>query len=91
MRRQVDCGSEDRWIGRVDYRAEDCPLVAEVQSQRFHEGLMAEEDDRRRFAALDRAGFEVVAIVEEHLFHEPQFVVAQVDEGRRRALMRLAA
>jgi very-short-patch-repair endonuclease len=91
MRRQVDTGDDERWIGRVDFRAVDCPLVAEVQSERHHRGLLVEEDDVRRLHALDRAGFVVIEIVEEDLFHAPERVLAQVDDGRQRALLRRAA
>jgi very-short-patch-repair endonuclease len=91
MRRQIDCGSDARWIGRVDFRAVDCPLIAEVQSERFHHGLTAERDDMDRLAGLHQAGFVVVEIVEEHLFHSPAKVLAVVDAGRQRALHRRAA
>jgi very-short-patch-repair endonuclease len=75
----------------VDFLAEDCSLVAEVQSERFHRGLLLEQDDERRLTGLRRGGFEVVEIVEEDLFHAPAKVLAKVDEGRRRALFRRAA
>jgi very-short-patch-repair endonuclease len=91
MRRQVEIGDATRWIGRVDFLAEDCSLVAEVQSERFHRGLLLEQDDERRLTGLRRGGFEVVEIVEEDLFHAPAKVLAKVDEGRRRALFRRAA
>ena len=92
MRRQTDCGGNDeRWIGRVDFRAVDCPLIIEVQSERFHRGLTVEDDDRRRLGGLEHAGFVVLEVVEEHLFHDPAHVVAQVQQGRQQALARRAA
>jgi hypothetical protein len=91
MRRQVDCGSDERWIGRVDFKAVDCPLVAEVQSERFHRGLLPEEDDRRRLADLRAAGFVVVEVVDEWLFHDVPRVLEVVDAGRAQATRRAAA
>ena len=91
MRRQVDCGSEAGWIGRVDFRADDVPLVVEVQSERFHRGLLPEHDDKRRIADLERAGFEVLEVVEEDLFRAPDSIVTAVIAARDRALRRLAA
>jgi very-short-patch-repair endonuclease len=91
MRRQVDCGDDERWIGRVDFKAVDCPLVAEVQSERFHRGLLPEEDDRRRLADLRAAGFVVVEVVDEWLFHDVPRVLEVVDAGRAQATRRAAA
>jgi very-short-patch-repair endonuclease len=91
MRRQVDTGTDERWIGRVDFRALDCPLIVEVQSERFHRGLLVEEDDRRRLSALADAGFVVAEITDQDLFHDVGAVLEKVDDGRHRALLRRAA
>src|SRR3546814_16333358 len=40
MRRQVDIGDGDRWIGRVDFRDADLPLLVEIPSERFTAGLI---------------------------------------------------
>ncbi len=91
MRRQVDTGDGDRWIGRVDFRDHPLPVIVEVQSERFHRGLTAEQDDRDRIAALERAGFEVVPVTDVDVFHHPQSVLDRVDAARARAARRLAA
>ena len=91
MRRQVNSGNDTRWIGRVDFRSVDCPLIAEVQSERFHRGLLAERDDLERLTALADAGFVVVQVIEEHLFLRPDIVIATITDGRTRALRRKAA
>jgi very-short-patch-repair endonuclease len=91
MRRQVDTGDGERWIGRVDFRDDDLPVVVEVQSERFHRGLTAERDDRERMAALRRAGLEVIEITDADVFHRPDRVVAAVDAARDRARARRAA
>jgi hypothetical protein len=36
MRRQVDSGDDERWVGRVDFRDVDRPLIVEIQSETFH-------------------------------------------------------
>ncbi|MGH9085004.1 MAG: hypothetical protein ACRDYW_06090, partial [Acidimicrobiales bacterium] len=91
MRRQVDTGDGERWIGRVDFRDEDLPVVVEVQSERFHRGLTAVRDDRERMAALRRAGLEAVEITDTDVFHHPDRVVAAVEDARDRARARRAA
>lgn len=85
MRRQVDSGDGVRWIGRVDFRAEDCPLIVEVQSERFHRGLLAERDDLARFEGLRATGFVVVTVTDTDLFHRPADVVEHVAAGRAQA------
>jgi hypothetical protein len=85
MRRQVDTGDGAAWIGRVDFRDEELPVVAEVQSERFHTALTAVEDDRTRLAALRAAGFEVIEVTDSEVFHHPEAVVARVDAARARA------
>ncbi|HEX6419154.1 MAG TPA: hypothetical protein VFZ77_11690, partial [Acidimicrobiales bacterium] len=85
MRRQVDSGG-DTWVGRVDFRAEDLPLIVEVQSERFHSALTDKVDDGARLAALRAEGFEVVEIEEGEVWHAPSEVVRRVVEARDRLL-----
>jgi very-short-patch-repair endonuclease len=85
MRRQVDSGDGDGWIGRVDFRAERVPLVLEVQSERFHRGLTAEAADRQRLARLASAGFEVVEVTDLEVFHDPQAICDRVATALARA------
>lgn len=83
MRRQVDLGDEERWCGRVDFVAADLPLVAEVQSDRFHTALsdqIADADRRRR---LESAGFLVIEVPEFEIWHRRQSVVARIRAARR--------
>lgn len=88
LRRQVDLGDHEHWIGRVDLCDPALPLVVEVQSERFHSGLTATEHDRRRRAELEAAGYEVVEVTDEEIFHRPDIAVAKVDCGRDRARAR---
>jgi very-short-patch-repair endonuclease len=84
MRRQVDSGDDDRWVGRVDFRDARLPLVVEIQSETFHSALTDRLDDEARLSALRAAGFEVVEITEEQVWHRPRDVVRAVQEARAR-------
>src|SRR5918995_2643791 len=83
MRRQVDSGG-DRWVGRVDFRDEDLPLLVEVQSETYHLALTDARDDEVRLAALRGAGFEVVEVTDAQVWHRPDEVVDAVCEARCR-------
>jgi hypothetical protein len=91
MRRQVDTGDDESWIGRVDFRADDCPFILEVQSERFHSGLTATRADDARFALLRAAGFVVDQVTDTQVFHTPWEVVDTVRAGRAEALRRHVA
>lgn len=81
FRRQVDSGG-DRWVGRVDFRDETLPLIVEVQSERYHSALTDRAHDVARLAALRSAGFVVVEVTEEQVWHRPAEVVAAVHRAR---------
>jgi very-short-patch-repair endonuclease len=83
LRRQVDCGG-DHWVGRVDFRDARLPLVVEVQSEHYHSALVDREHDAARLAELREAGFEVVEVTEEQVWHRPAEVVEAVRGARRR-------
>src|SRR5262245_3486332 len=81
MRRQVDCGG-DTWVGRVDFRDERLPMVVEVQSERYHSALTDRVADAARLAALRAAGFVVVEVTDEEVWHRPHEVVRRVGAAR---------
>ncbi|MET0903162.1 MAG: hypothetical protein ABWZ52_07975 [Acidimicrobiales bacterium] len=85
MRRQVDTGDSAGWIGRVDLRDEELPLIAEIQSERFHTSLIDKQLDEHRISRLERAGFVVVELIEWDVWHRPRSVIADLLDGRRRA------
>jgi len=88
MRRQVDLGDDERWCGRVDFLAEDVPLVVEVQSDLYHRALSSELDDRRRRARLEGAGFVVVEVDERDVWHRAGEVARRVRAGHWQARRR---
>lgn len=87
-RRQVDSGDEVRWCGRVDLRHVDLPLVVEVDSERYHSALTDVADDDRRADRLELAGFAVVRVTDQEVWHRPGEVVARVREAERQARRR---
>ena len=85
LRRQVDTGDEVGWIGRVDFRADDVPLIVEVQSERFHTSLIDRQLDGSRIKRLRAAGYTVVEITDLEVWHRPERAVAKVAAGRAAA------
>jgi very-short-patch-repair endonuclease len=88
MRRQVNVGDETTWIGRVDFLASDCPLVVEIQSERFHTALLDSAADKCRVAALRAAGFVVVELTDVDVWHRTHVVIDRIRAGRAEALGR---
>ena len=87
FRRQVDLGDDETWCGRVDFVAEEWPLIVEVQSELYHSSLTDREADARRRARLEAAGFQVVEVWDAEVWHRRSVVVDRV----RRAIWRLRA
>jgi very-short-patch-repair endonuclease len=83
LRRQIDTGDGRSWIGRVDFRDDELPLIVEVQSERFHTSLTASEDDAVRLARLRLAGFSVLEVTDVDVWQRPDRVVNLVAEARR--------
>lgn len=84
MRRQCVVGGV-RPIGRTDFRDDELPLVAEVNSLAFHSTPSDVEADLRRYAQLIEAGFCVVVVWESALWSNTASVVGALAEGRRLA------
>ena len=88
MRRQVDTGDGVGWIGRLDFRADDLPFIAEVQSERFHSSLIDRQLDEQRVARLEQAGFVVAQVTDVQVWHRRNEVIRAVREGRHLAALR---
>lgn len=87
FRRQVDLGGH-HWVGRVDFTHQTKPVVLEVQSERYHLALTNVMDDARRMKALRSAGFTVVEIWENDVWHRPDRWLADVRTALARAQTR---
>jgi hypothetical protein len=85
LRRQVDTGDEDGWIGRVDFADAKAPFRLEVQSERFHSSLLDQQADAERIARLEAAGFVVTTVTDVDVWHRPQQVADVVRSGRQDA------
>lgn len=86
--RQVDCGDDRGWIGRVDFKDPELPFILEVQSERFHASLLDQEADSQRFARLQAAGYIVTTVTDTDVWHRPRHVVVTVQTGRLQARYR---
>jgi len=84
--RQLEAGGE-RWVGRVDFAYPDSRLLVEIDSAIHHSTKLDREADRRRDAELADAGFIVVRITDDQVWHRPQEAIATV----RNALAAAAA
>jgi very-short-patch-repair endonuclease len=88
LRRQVDVGSDRRWLGRIDLRDTRLPLVVEVQSSLFHGSVLDQARDAERSADLRSAGFEVLELWEHQVWRSPGEAVRAVREARQAAATR---
>jgi very-short-patch-repair endonuclease len=84
-RRQVDLGSIDRWCGRVDFLAQDLPLIVEVQSERYHSALTDQAHDLARRTGLEESGFTVVEVWDTQLWYAKHEAITIVRDGMCRA------
>ena len=82
LKPQVVVGGE-RPIGRTDFRDEDLPMVAEVNSLTFHTTPSDRDADRRRYGQLVAAGFAVAVIWEVDLWSNTSDVVRVIEAARR--------
>lgn len=83
--RQAEVG-DSAWIGRVDFIDRTRRLVVEIDSALFHGSITDRRRDEVRYERLRAAGFTVLAIDSDDLFHRRSHV-----EQLLRALLREAA
>ncbi len=82
--RQVDVGDLD-WLGRVDFRDREVPLIVEVDSEIYHASISDRAHDDARRAAIRQAGYRVLIVSDFDLWHRPRSVQEQVLIARRTA------
>jgi very-short-patch-repair endonuclease len=88
--RQVVVGDSDGPIGRVDFLDRRFRVVVEVQSHLFHTGLVDAARDAERIQRLRRAGWIVVLVTDEEIWHRKAVVIARVRAARAAASRKLA-
>jgi very-short-patch-repair endonuclease len=78
LRRQVDVGDGDRWIGRVDFEIVGTPDVIEVLSERYHTSHLDRLADSERFARLEASGRRILTIWDHDVWSDPETVRLQI-------------
>jgi very-short-patch-repair endonuclease len=84
MRRQVNVGGE-QWDGRVDFLAQDAPLVLEVQSEMYHASLSDRQADEIRRKQLEADGFRWLELWDNDIWTRPGWAVDQIRRAVRAA------
>jgi hypothetical protein len=74
-RSEVNLGDEVAWLGRVDCLDPQLPLIAEIDSERFHTAPLDVESDEQRDENMNRAGFEVIRFREHDVWYDPGKVI----------------
>jgi very-short-patch-repair endonuclease len=83
LRRQVNAGDAERWLGRMDLADADLPLIFEVHSDLFH----GSETDRRRDSekrrAMEAGGWTFIEAWETEIWRTPDVVLDRIETARR--------
>lgn len=85
FRRQVNVGDEE-WSGRVDFLADDLPLIVEILSERYHTSLTDRTLDEVRRTRHTSMGFHVVEVWDHEIFYTPWLVVERIRAARAQLL-----
>jgi very-short-patch-repair endonuclease len=83
LRRQVNAGDDDRWIGRMDMADPSLPLIVEVHSELFHGSNLDQQRDAAKRDAMEDAGWIFVEVWESELWRSPHVVVERIVNARR--------
>lgn len=86
---QVVLGDDDGVIGRVDFCDRRLRVVIEVDSDRYHGGLLDRQLDAARTARLEATGWTVVRITEHEIFWQRDSLVERLIRIRVTARVRL--
>jgi very-short-patch-repair endonuclease len=78
LRRQVDVGDGDGWIGRVDFEIVGTTDIIEVLSERYHTSHLDRLADAERFARLEASGRRLLSIWDHDVWSNPDTVRLQI-------------
>jgi len=81
---QVDMGTKDRWVGRVDFVWRRHKVMVEIDGSQ-HRAPLDRRADRARDAAFEREGGTVLRVSSWELVHEPESVIARLRQLLRRS------
>jgi very-short-patch-repair endonuclease len=84
----VNIGDDEVWTGRVDFLADDCPLIVEILSERYHTSLTDREADEARRQRHTQLGYVVVEVWDYEIFYTPWLVVERIRQARAALLRR---
>ena len=90
-RSEVNVGDEIAWLGRVDCLDPELPLVAEIDSERFHAAPLDAEADEHRDEGMNRGGFRVERFTESEVWYKPGDVVRRWRDARHEVRQGLAS
>jgi very-short-patch-repair endonuclease len=78
LRRQVDVGDGENWIGRVDFEIVGTTDVIEVLSERYHSSHLDRRTDADRFAQLEASGRRLLTVWDHDVWSNPETVRLQI-------------
>ena len=78
LRRQVDVGDSEGWIGRVDFEMVGTNDVIEVLSERYHGSKLDRLADLERFRRLRASGRRVLTVWDHDVWSDPDSVRRQI-------------
>ncbi|HEY6530668.1 MAG TPA: DUF559 domain-containing protein [Acidimicrobiales bacterium] len=90
MRRQLEIYDDQGLVARVDFGESILRVVVEVDSDRFHHGLVDRQLDALKTARLEALGWTVIRITEQEIWHGRTALVNRLRRAAweaRRALM----
>ena len=76
------------WMGRVDYRDTEVPLIVEIQSERYHTTSAHRAADAVRIRKLEEAGYTVVVVWDYEIWENPTAVMDRIKVARSRLVGR---
>jgi hypothetical protein len=74
---QIDLGTKDKWVGRVDFVWRAATLIVEVDGSQ-HRAPLDRRADRRRDDDLGGEGWTVIRVTWWQLVREPESVIARL-------------
>src|SRR4051812_10813038 len=74
---EVDLGTSERWVGRVDFVWRRLRVIVEVDGSQ-HAAPLDRRTDRARDATLEGEGWTVIRVTRWELVNEPEKVVARI-------------
>ena len=88
LRRQINAGNDECWLGRFDLVDDELALIIEVHSDLFHGSKLDQERDAERRATMIAAGWTFVECWENDVWRRPAQTVRRIQTARADARRR---